>query len=53
MNRIFSIFRNIGIFMVVGAWIYFIASYLDVLAHNLTDYNYAWWNLFQIFVDYQ
>lgn len=31
------------------AIIWFVASYIDILAHNLSDYNYAFWNAFTIF----
>ena len=26
-----------------------LASWVDVLNHNMSDYNYAWWNLIVIF----
>lgn len=32
-----------GLFLV-----WFAASFVDVLAHNMSDYNYAWWNFFQL-----
>lgn len=25
------------------------ASYIDVIAHNLSDHCYAWWNIFSLF----
>ena len=30
--------------------IWFVASWVDVVAHNLTTYQYQWWNCFEIFV---
>ena len=30
--------------------IWFVASWVDVVAHNLTTYSYQWWNCFEIFV---
>lgn len=31
---------------ILGIWL--IASYIDVVAHNLTTYTYQPWNLFEI-----
>ena len=37
-------FYTIGIIIVI----WFAASFIDVIAHNSTDYEYAWWNVFNI-----
>lgn len=29
--------------------IWFISSYINTICHNMSDYNYAWWNMFEIF----
>ena len=29
--------------------IWIAASYINTMSHNMTDYNYAWWNVFSMF----
>ena len=33
--------------LIIFAWL--IASYINTISHNMTDYNYAWWNVFSVF----
>lgn len=43
LNKLENAIFTIVVFMVI--WI--CASYIDVLAHNMTTYEYAWWNWFE------
>lgn len=32
------------------AWlVWVLASYIDTITHNLTTYQYQWWNCFELF----
>jgi len=35
--------------MIATPVLWLFASYLDVIAHNLSNHSYAWWNLFSLF----
>lgn len=45
MKKIFS--RTITIICAI-ALIWFVASFVDVNVHNMSDFDYAAWNMFQI-----
>ena len=45
MNRIEKIVNLISLILFI--WI--VLSMCDILAHNMTDYNYASWNAMEIF----
>ena len=45
MNRIEKIINLISLILFV--WI--LLSMCDILAHNMTDYNYASWNAMELF----
>ncbi len=45
MNRIEKIINLIS--LILFAWI--LLSMCDILAHNMTDYNYASWNAMELF----
>ena len=46
MNKRLNAIKNTGYITIALSWLYIIASYIDIIAHNTSDYNYAWWNLF-------
>ena len=40
--------ENICVYVSGLFLVWFVASFVDVLAHNMSDYNYAWWNFFTL-----
>ena len=45
-----TIIRNITFAFFIGIIAWFSASYFDVVAHNLSTGNLAFWNIFEIFM---
>lgn len=42
---------KIGIFisgMAAVPFVWMVASWVNVVAHNTTDYCYSWWNMFEL-----
>lgn len=42
---------KVGIFLTGAAavpFVWMVLSWVNVLAHNTTDYCYAWWNMFEL-----
>ena len=35
---------KIGYGILILIWMWLIASWVDVVLHNVSDYKYAWWN---------
>lgn len=44
-NKVMNIMSVVAILMIT--WM--IASYIDIVMHNMTTCNYAWWNLIAMF----
>lgn len=44
-NKVMNIMSFLAILII--AWM--IASYIDIVMHNMTTCNYAWWNLIAMF----
>ena len=49
MNKVVKFMQNTFNIISVMLVILFVASYLDIIAHNISDYDYAWWNVFYLF----
>lgn len=49
IQKIASVFEKIGYFFMAAIFIWIIASFVNVNMHNLTDMQYAAWNLFNLF----
>ena len=50
MYRRIDLYRFSAIFSCLML-MYLMASYIDVINHNISDFNYAWWNVFKIISD--
>ena len=45
-----KIVTNIFTCMLIIIFTWIAISFIDVIGHNLTDYNYASWNIFEIMI---
>ena len=44
-----KVLENLAFIICLAILIWGVASFIDVNSHNMTDYQYASWNLFNIF----
>ena len=45
-----KIIENIFICLLIVLLVWISISFIDVINHNMTDYNYADWNIFAIMI---
>jgi len=51
LEKIANTIENIIITIIVIIFLWFLISFIDVNLHNMSDYQYADWNMFRIWED--
>jgi len=51
LEKITNTIENIIITIIVIIFLWFLISFIDVNLHNMSDYQYADWNMFRIWED--
>ena len=46
-----KIVTNIFTCLLIAIFTWITISFIDVIGHNMTDYNYADWNIFEIIIN--
>lgn len=50
-DTVLKVLKVVGTVVVIAILLYLVASYIDVITHNLTTMEYQDWNFFTIFVE--
>lgn len=51
MKKVFKTIENIIYTIIIMFFLWFLISFIDVNLHNMSDYQYADWNMFRIWED--